>query len=177
MTRAADAPARLARLAWKYETLAALRRARAEGEAVPAASAFKALADEFPGCLNELDTLPLDDLDARRDALAIAAACGTVEPWMIWCADYHAFYRAALRIKPRLAEARRRGAAIDDARAARLARDAADHAGVEVDEAFVRAVAEPPGGRIGAVVMARLEAAHGEPAAAIKRALFPRSRR
>jgi hypothetical protein len=46
-----------------------------------------------------------------------------------------------------------------------------------VDSAFVRAVAAPPGGRLNAAVFAALEARFGVPAAEIKRALFPRSRR
>jgi hypothetical protein len=159
--------AALARLAWKYRTLGELRRARDRGEPVPPAPVFKELAREFPGCLRELDTLPLDELDARAGALAAAAAGGPVEPWMEWLAGYHALLRAALRIKPRA------GARLDDARAEALARDASAVAGVEVDAAFAREVAAPPGGRVVGVVLARLERSHGRPAATIKAALFP----
>ena len=166
-------PERLARLAYKYETLGALRRARARGEAVPAASVFRALAREFPGCLNELDTLPLDDIDARAASLANAAAGGPVEPWMEWLSGYHALLRAALIVKPRVP----RGVPLDDARAERLATEASASAGIAVDSAFVRAVADPPGGRIVALVLARLEESHGCEAAIIKVALFPRGRR
>jgi hypothetical protein len=166
-------PAELARLARKYETLAALRRAREGGASPPEAAVFKALARQFPGCLNELDTLPLDIIDARAAALAAAATGGPTEPWMTWLWGYHALMRAALRIKPRVA----RGEALDEARAAALASDAAAHAGIAVDAAFARAVAQPPGGRLVAVVFARLEATHGCAAATIKRALFPAARR
>ncbi len=162
----------LARLAYKYERLAALRRARDRGEPVPAASVFKELAREFPGCLNELDTLPLDEVDARAAALGRAAAGEPAEAWMGWLAAYHALLRAALWIKPRV----RRGTALDDDRAARLARAASDHAGAEVDAAFVQTVAAPPGGRLNAAVFDALERRFARPAAEIKRALFPRSR-
>lgn len=160
-------------LARKYETLGALRRARARGEPVPDAAVFRSLAREFPGCLNELDTLPLEDIDARAAALGRAAAGGAVEPWMAWLNGYHALLRAALALKPRVA----RGPALDDARAERLAREASADAGAPVDAAFVRAVADPPGGRLVALVFARLEQMHRCPAATIKRTLFPRSRR
>lgn len=163
----------LALLARKYETLAALRRARARGEPVPAAAIFRRLAREFPGCLNELDTLPLEDLDARAAALGRAAAGGPMEPWMAWLSGYHALLRAALALKPRVA----RGPVLDDARAELLATEASVEAGAPIDAAFVRAVRDPPGGRLVALVFARLEQTHGVPAATLKRALFPRSRR
>jgi hypothetical protein len=159
----------LGRLARKYETLAELRRARERGEPVPEAAVFKALAREFPGCLAELDTLPLAVIDARAAALAQAAAGAGAEPWMVWLAGYHAWMRAALWLKPRLARGAEGGAD--------LAEGAAAHAGVAVDEAFVRAVARPPKGRIVATVLARLAAIHGVPAPDLKRAIFPAARR
>jgi hypothetical protein len=159
--------AALARLAWKYRELGDLRRARARGEAVPPPHVFKALAREFPGCLRELDTLALDEVDARARALAAAAEGGPTAPWMEWLGGYHALLRAALRIKPRA------GAGLSDARAEALARDASAFAGVEVDAAFVRAVAAPPGGRVVGVVFARLSRLHGCPVAEMKAALFP----
>ena len=162
----------LRRLAEKYRTLGDLRRARAQGFAVPERAVFKALAEEFPGCLNELDTLPIEAIDARAAALAESAAGGPVEPWMIWLAGYHALLRAALRIRIRATKTR----LVDDARAHDLAEDAAIHSGAAIDPAFVHAILRPPGGRIIPVVLDRLEALHGTPAAVIKRALFPRSR-
>jgi hypothetical protein len=173
VTRGAPPREELARLARKYETLGALRRARALGEAVPPPAVFKALAREFPGCLNELDTLPLDAIDARAAGLAVAAAGGPAEAWMEWLSGYHALLRAALAIKPRVA----RGPELDDARAERIAIEASASSGAAVDAAFVRAVADPPAGRLVALVFAQLEQTHGCPAATIKRALFPHGRR
>jgi hypothetical protein len=163
----------LLRLAWKYQTLGELRRARARGEEVPARAVFRSLAAEFPGCLNELDTLPLEDIDARAEALARAAEGGPAQDWMAWLAGYHGLLRAALRIKRRVG----RGHALDAARAEALARDASEGAAAPVDAAFVHAVAAPPEGRLNAVVFERLSALHGAPGAAIKLALFPRSKR
>ena len=160
----------LRRLARKYDALAALRRARAGGAPAAEAAALKTLARAFPGCLNELDTLPLEAIEARASALVEAATGGPVEPWMEWMSGYHALMRAALRIKPRVG----RGEALDDDRAEALAREASC---ADVDAAFVRAVADPPGGRLVAVVLARLASTHGCPAATIKRALFPAARR
>jgi hypothetical protein len=162
----------LLRLAEKYQTLGALRRARAAGGEVPERTVFQALAEEFPGCLNELDTLQIEEIDARAAALAAASRGGLVEPWMTWLAGYHALLRAALRIRIRTTKSRQ----VDDARLKILADDAADHSGAAIDPAFVQAVLRPPGGRIIPVVYDRLAALHGAPAATIKRALFPRSR-
>src|SRR5258706_498219 len=112
-------PAVLLRLAEKYHALGELRRARGRGEAVPERGVFKALADEFPGCLNELDTLPLEEIDARHGALAAAAAGGPILDWMAWLAGYHALLRAALRIRIRATRSR----IVDEARALTLAED------------------------------------------------------
>lgn len=173
MTAPASAgAAALARLAFKYETLTALRRARAEGAPPPPREVFQALAAEFPGCLVELDMLPLEEIEARRSRLAAAAAGGPEEAWMTWLAGYHAWLAVALRIKRRLA----RGRAPDTATIAAIARETFSHA-VAVDEDFVRAVASPPGGRVKGVVLARLAALHGAEADAIKAAIFPRARR
>jgi len=173
----------LARLAGKYDTLAALRRARARGEPLPPASVFRALARAFPGSLNELDTLPLEVIDARAEALRRAAAGGEREPWMEWLSGYHALLRAALLVKPRVAARARPGP--DDATAEeiarevseRLAREAPGAALVPIDASLVREVADPPGGRLVTLVFSRLERLHGRPAEMIKRAIFPRSKR
>jgi hypothetical protein len=162
----------LLRLAEKYRVLGALRRARARGDAVPERGVFKALAAEFPGCLNELDTLALEEIDARGDALAAAAAGGALLDWMAWLDDYHALLRAALRIRIRTARSR----VVDEARARELAEDASKHSGAGIDPAFVQAVVRPAGGRILPVVFARLALLHGAPAGTIKRTLFPHSR-
>ncbi len=68
-------------LAGKYRSLAALRQRREEltatgklelspAEAALRKAAFRKLAEEFPGCLRELDSLTALQLAARADAVA-----------------------------------------------------------------------------------------------------------
>jgi hypothetical protein len=160
----------LARLSAKYRALGDLRRARDRGEPIPERGVFRALAAEFPGALNELDNLPLEEIDRRLAALERAAGGGEAEPWMAWMGAYHGLMRAALYVKIRVA----RAAAISAEEAAGLAAKAGAHAGVDVDAAFVRAVMNPPGGRLNRVVMGALEARFGVGAGEIRGALFPR---
>lgn len=162
----------LADLASKYETLSELRRARTRGEPIPARSTFKSLADRFPGALQELDVLPLELIEARAEALRASAASGSIEPWMAWMIAYHALLRAALRVRLRSLKQRE----ITDERAEELAADASRHAGIGVDEGFVRATLRPPAGRLANVVYMRLEATFSLPASVIRAALFPRHR-
>jgi hypothetical protein len=161
-TRATGAAA----LARKYAALVALRRRRDHGGDAAGGGALRALAAEFPGCLRELDTLGLAELERRARATEAAAAGGALEPWMSWIDGYHALMRAALAARgPSAGEAR------DDAEA--LAALASRAAGTPVDAAFVAAVLAPPGGRVGVVVLRALAARHGVPAATIAAALFP----
>ncbi|NUQ77270.1 MAG: hypothetical protein HUU21_27355 [Polyangiaceae bacterium] len=159
-------------LARKYKILGELRKARARGEGVAPRNVLRDLAGEFPGALNELDTLPLDEIERRAERLAAALAGEPPEPWMAWLATYHALFRAALSIKALSARAR----PLSPERARDLLEKAQSRAGEAaplVDEMFVRAIANPPGGRISAVVFARLSAASKTPASEIHRALFP----
>jgi hypothetical protein len=157
-------------LARKYRLLGDLRRARARGEGVAPRAVLRDLAGEFPGALNELDTLPLEEIDRRAERLAAAISGEPPEPWMAWLAGYHALFRAALSIKALSARP------LSPERARELearARSRAGGAASLIDEAFVHAVANPPGGRISAVVFARLSAAFDTPPAVIHRSLFP----
>lgn len=170
--RVSAVPEGIAPLLHKYDTLAALRAARARGEPVPEKAVFKALAAEHPGALHELDRLSLAEIGARREALRAALSTGEVAPWMTAMACYHALYRAALFVKVRASK----GAVPDAASAARLAQAASRHAATDVDAAFVQAVARPPGGRIGAVVLAEVAARVGGDERAIRQAIFPTRR-
>lgn len=177
----------LAALERKYRTLMEIHRALVAWDDARAAELDHELAEEFPGALRELQTLPLEVLEARAAALAAAVGGAAPEPWMLWMGDYHALLRAALRIKRRL----RRGAPLNDAAAEALAKEvskevasavlgageAASEGGVVlVDRTFVRAVAHPPGGRLNQVVFERLAMLHGSPAEVIAAALFARRR-
>lgn len=167
---------RLSRLLHKYDTLAALRRARSQGAPLPEKKVFRDLASEMPGALHELDRLPLDVIEARRTALREALEGALQDappaPWMRAMSDYHALYRAALFVKVRVPRAQ----PLTDELAATLADKASHHAKIPVDAAFVRSVARPPGGRIGAVVLAETAARAGQPSSAVLKAIFPTRR-
>ncbi|KYF64916.1 MULTISPECIES: hypothetical protein [Sorangium] len=163
-------PEALSQLDRKYRTIAELRRARSAGEPIPGREVFRALAGEFPGALNELDNLPFDEIERRREALALALAGGPEERWMAWIHAYHALMRAALYVKIRVA---RRGE-LPGPEAAALAERAARHAGTPVDAAFVIAVKAPPDGRLNRLVLGHLAAAFGASPAEIRGTIFPR---
>lgn len=146
-------------LARKYAALVELRRRRDAGGDAAGGGALRALAAEFPGCLRELDTLGLPELERR----AQACAGPNDEPWMHWIAGYHALMRAALAV--------RAPDAPDDPSA--LAAAASRAAGFTLDEAFVAAVHAPPEGRVGIVVFRALAARFGVPAQTIAAMLFP----
>lgn len=167
----------LERLARKYRQLAEIRRAKARGEADPEKGFFRALAAELPGSLNELDTLPLDVIDRRAELLERAAdGSGDLEPWMAYTHAYHAFTRAALHVRLVQRRARAEESSISDAAAAAIAAEASERAGIAVNEAFVRAILHPPGGRMNKVIFSMLAEAFSAPADEVKRSIFPRSR-
>lgn len=162
-------------LARKYGALVELRRRRDAGGDPAGGGALRALAAEFPGCLRELDTLGLPELE-RRARMCVAQEANTEadtettaepEDWIAWIAAYHALMRGAFAVR----DPGRASAARGDLLA--LAALASEAAGVTVDEAFVSAVLAPPGGRVGVVVLRTLAARFGVPAATIAAALFP----
>jgi hypothetical protein len=158
-------PEEIARLAAKYEALGELRRDRARGEPLPPKRVFLDLAREFPGALLELDRLPLDEIDRRREALVLAAAAGTFEPWMAWLDGWHRLMRAALSVKLRLRGERDPTAEQAEALAAAV--------GAGLDAAFVRAVARPPRGRLTPLVLERLASAFRVEIGTLEAAIFP----
>jgi hypothetical protein len=146
--------------------MAELRRLDPKGHSRDDRRRLRALAVEFPGALRELDVLPTDEIERRRAALEAAAAGGPVDDWMAWLCVYHQLMRAALAAKSRLGQA-------PDSNAATLAAEIAADLEVTIDDAFIRAVAAPPHGRLNVVVFARLGELFGAPAGAIWDALFP----
>lgn len=151
-----DARAALAR---KYAALVALRHRRDAGGDPAGGGALRALAAEFPGCLRELDTLGLAELERRARACADEACA---EAWIEWIGAYHALMRGALAVRAPSAGDR-----------AALAVVASRAAGLSLDEGFVAAVLAPPHGRVSVVVLRALAARFGVPAPEIATALFP----
>jgi hypothetical protein len=87
-----------------FETDASDADPSASNDGLADRSAMRALAEEFPGALRELDLLGLPELERRVTVLAHADAD---EPWIDWILCYHALMRAALARK--LAAAREPG--------------------------------------------------------------------
>ncbi|HKQ71537.1 MAG TPA: hypothetical protein VJT73_19465 [Polyangiaceae bacterium] len=171
-SRPSPTDSELAALAKKYSILARLRREHAAEGAIAPRRALKDLAREFPGALRELDTTTLEEIDRREKTLTGAAAGGPCEAWMAWMVRYHATMRAALFLKARLGRTAVMSVEADQ----ELARRAGEASGVLVDLAFLRAVREPPGGRLNVVVFDRLGAEFGVEPDAVWRALFPSRR-
>jgi hypothetical protein len=165
-------PAALAGLARKYAALVELRRRRDAGGDAAGGGGLRALATDFPGCLRELDTLGLAELERRARAATAAVAGDPPEPWMDWIAAYHALLRGALAIRD---PARAPPPRDDVAALLAVARAAAGGAAL-IDASFVADVLAPPGGRVGVVVLRALAAHFGVPATTISATLFPARR-
>jgi hypothetical protein len=81
----------------KYRLLAEWRAVRDRGAAGgPDRAALRAMADEFPGALRELDVLGLEELSRRSELLAGA---DDAPPWLAWIVGYHRLLKAALVAK------------------------------------------------------------------------------
>jgi hypothetical protein len=161
-------PDQLRALAAKYRQLAALRVQR-DAAGVTPRQTLRALAADHPGCLRELDTLGLEELERRGRVTEAAAAGATREPWMAWVWAYHRLMQATLLVKRAVG---RGGAPAAEVRR-RLCDEATQLAGWPLDDAFVTEVACPPQGRLGVLVLRRLARLFGTPAAEIARTLFP----
>ncbi len=133
----------LDRLLFKYRTLVRWRRAHLLGEPLPAKSEFRALSEEFPGALRELDTLPMTTLERRCEELELVVGDGAVAlAWMIASEQYHRWMRAALWLKLRTR----------DGLADELAVACSGRFSLAVSVQFVRQIADPPQGRLRRVV-------------------------
>ncbi|MFZ5889720.1 MAG: hypothetical protein ACOY0T_01515 [Myxococcota bacterium] len=158
MGEVVDLGCSLAGLARKYRALLALR----SGEQAFDRQLLRKLAEEFPGALRELDALPLPELQQR---LAAVRENETELPfWIEWMLGYHREMRLALAVRRSLAGVRRPSPELSD--------HVARAHGVSCDAAFVRAVADPPGGRLNALVFARLAARFERSATEIEGRLF-----
>jgi hypothetical protein len=159
-------------LARKYRLLLRWRLARdAAATAAPAAPgagwggsepatrpAMRALAEEFPGCLRELDRLGALELARRADLLAEAGARdGDAEKWIGWIWTYHRLVAAALVARRQQVPPSPR----DDALPPSFL------------EAFIRASQAPEGGRLSKVAIAFVARHSGATPADVAATLFP----
>lgn len=153
-------------LARKYRALSDLRRGLLVGES----TVLRALANEFPGALRELDCLPLDALDERLNAVSAAAEGHPAAPWMDWMLSYHRRMRLALAAKRRLAELRDGNADPVLSVVLYLWEEHQER----WDPELIRRIARPPGGRLNPLVFELLEAELGRSRTELEATLFPR---
>jgi hypothetical protein len=122
----------------KYETILALRDARAAGGGVASRAALRAFAGEFPGALRELDRLPRALIEERLDTLDAVVRCAVAAaPWVDWMCAWHEHLRAALAEKSALQSARPGAARLTDRTLDALARR------FNVERAVIRAALLP----------------------------------
>jgi hypothetical protein len=170
----ADDERRFGALAEKYERLLALRRERDRGTAPPDRSVFRALAARFPGCLRELELLPLDELEQRASACRRAERGGAPPDWARWMHEFHALLRCAHELRGQRGRKRHR----DDASSTRgRAADLAGRHDVDVDDAVLERLLDPPDGRTVDVALSVIATRHGADLDLIGAMLAPSSRR
>ena len=105
----------IAALARKYRTLVRLHRALLDWQDARVAELDGGLAAEFPGALRELQTTPLEALEARAADCERAAASDEPWPaWMTWMVDYHRTLRRFLDDKRAGARGREPGGRLVD---------------------------------------------------------------
>ncbi len=127
---------------------------------------MQSMAREFPGALDELDWLPLEEIEGRLSAIEGSLARGRAERWMEWMAAYHESMRAALYL------ARHRGERDE----ASLAKEAERVAGVRCDVEFVRQVTGTKRGHLSEIVVQRLAILSDASPEIVARALLPERR-
>jgi hypothetical protein len=169
----------LLELAEKYRALAALRARRdaAQGgsgsadepTAAQTRAILRGLAERYPGCLRELDTLGAAEIERRAAMAAAAASGGPREPWMAWVWAFHQLMRATLVL-------RRAPIPSDPTARAQVLGETERLAGFALDDDFLSEVARPPQRRLAVVVFRRLSRLFAVPAAEIAETLFPTRR-
>lgn len=156
-----------------------LRRQHERGEPVPPNAYFRELSRRFPGCLNELDRLPIHELERR--ALACREAASGAEPaaWMEWLGEYHALLRCAHAVRHALGPQRpgARGAAFADQRLETLAEELDSREQLGIDAGLLRRLVSPADGRTVGVVLEELARRHSVDRETLERAILSRRRR
>jgi hypothetical protein len=143
----------------KYVEMLRLRRDASAGGSSDPRAAMRVLAARFPGALRELDELPLDEIEGRVSVLE--RALRSEEPPPAWAAafiDFHALWRAALRVR-RLCRGRDRDEAIALLRREYVA--VAPEPDLDAVLVHLDAILRPTGGRINGWVHAEVERRHG----------------
>lgn len=157
-------------VARKYRVMVDLRERHSRDGAVAHRDELRALAEEFPSALREIDALPMHAL--RERALRAEEAArdpALAEPWMHWIAAWHALMAATLAMRRRLGPDR----SVPNDLAHALAASASSRAGITLDVEYVRRVARPPGGRLSAVAFERLSRHFSVRSEVLREEMFP----
>jgi hypothetical protein len=146
----------------KYERMLALRVAHERGkrdptyEEPPPRDAMAKLADDFPGALREIDSLPLGEIEARIASLRAAEADrANAEPWMGAQVIFHRLARGALVTK-RWLRGRKRLTAATRTAFGRAVPELPRSADAKLFADDLDRVASPPRGRLMDLVHARV---------------------
>lgn len=153
-------------LADKYRVLAELRRNQDAGLPAPEAVVLRELAGAFPGCLRELDRLPLDEIERRRAILTAASSTGELEPWMRWLFAFHGVLRAALFLRTRRSHDAVTG--LTD-----LARETSQHARYPIETKLLEALTLRPGRPMIAIAIEEVTTRFDVDEARVRTSLFP----
>jgi len=149
----------------KYRLLARWRSVRDRSAAGgPDRAALRAMADEFPGALRELDVLGAAELLRRVEHLA---GEGDGSPWLPWIVAYHRLMKVALVAKRTAGRTRQLSAGALPPVLAGASGDGS------LDEALARKAARPAAGRLSVVVLRALGEHFGVPVERISTTLFP----
>lgn len=131
------------------------------------------LAEQFPGALREIDTLPLDVIEERIHELTLCEEDPTRAraAWMEAQSLFHRVARGALETKRWLGKRKEIDASVRASFEEALARGAIDErARLFADD--LASIANPPRGRLMEVVHARVARAIGTTASESKRLVF-----
>ena len=169
--------ASLTRLVHKYDLLIALRKEREACEAQgvlrlsgQAADARRTrqrqVAEEFPGCLRELENFTAQQL-AERQAVIRAVSNLESETWIAWMVAFHAHLREALALKTFVSA--NPNAGVKEIREWVSDYPHAVHKPQHVDEKFVQAHRTPPRGSLSGWVWQQLATLFDRPVEQMRR--------
>ena len=142
----------------KYTAIQRLREPASGSEPAVAKAEMRALADEFPGALRELDRLELPAIVLRVQELERALASGVAQPWMRQMVAFHSELRSALALKRVLSE---RARALREADLEAVCRQVSESIAQDCPIDLARDVLAREDGRLSQLVIERVARAAG----------------
>lgn len=153
----------------KYKAIQSLRGEPGGSEPEVAKAKMRALAEEFPGSLRELDKLEAEAIASRVDEIERALRSDVSAPWMDQMVAFHLELRSALSLKRILGkQAQARPADLESA-----CRQVSDDLGVDCTIALAEDVVARDDGRLSQMIIERVARAAGVTAVEVEDNLFP----